>query len=162
LVQCTICLGAAAHLYPAGALQDLADRPTAQRAAGWHGRPGGRDERDQRTDQGQRDDNHDPRPATSNHLVTTHTSAPSLHVPDLMVWRGRYAPNRSSSSVGIRISIRIRFAPVRWLLYLSREERISLLMAPKDRPVAVIAPSVRSIKLYGDGRIEYRGKWGSV
>lgn len=35
-------------------------------------------------------------------------------------------------------------------------------MAPKERPVAVIAPSLRSIKLYADGRIEYQGKSGSV
>ena len=35
-------------------------------------------------------------------------------------------------------------------------------MAPKKRPVAVIAPSIRSIKLYADGRIDYQGKSGSV
>jgi Short C-terminal domain len=35
-------------------------------------------------------------------------------------------------------------------------------MAPKERPVAVIAPSIRSISLYADGRIEYQGKSGSV
>lgn len=35
-------------------------------------------------------------------------------------------------------------------------------MAPKERPVAVIAPSMRDIKLYADGRIDYRGKSGSV
>jgi Short C-terminal domain len=35
-------------------------------------------------------------------------------------------------------------------------------LAPKERPVAVIAPSLRSIKLYADGRIEYQGKSGSV
>ena len=35
-------------------------------------------------------------------------------------------------------------------------------MAPKERPVAVIAPSMRSIKLYADGRIDYQGKSGSV
>jgi hypothetical protein len=35
-------------------------------------------------------------------------------------------------------------------------------MAPKQRPVAVIAPSLRNIKLYADGRIEYQGKSGSV
>ena len=35
-------------------------------------------------------------------------------------------------------------------------------MARKERPVAVIAPSMRSIKLYADGRIEYQGKSGSV
>ena len=35
-------------------------------------------------------------------------------------------------------------------------------MAPKERPVAVIAPSLRSIKLYADGRIDYQGKSGSV
>lgn len=35
-------------------------------------------------------------------------------------------------------------------------------MAPKERPIAVIAPSLRSIKLYADGRIDYQGKSGSV
>ncbi len=35
-------------------------------------------------------------------------------------------------------------------------------MARKERPVAVIAPSLRSIRLYADGRIEYQGKSGSV
>jgi Short C-terminal domain len=35
-------------------------------------------------------------------------------------------------------------------------------MAPKERPVAVVAPSIRSIKLYADGRIDYQGKSGSV
>lgn len=35
-------------------------------------------------------------------------------------------------------------------------------MAPRERPVAVIAPSLRSISLYADGRIDYRGKSGSV
>jgi Short C-terminal domain len=35
-------------------------------------------------------------------------------------------------------------------------------MAPKERPVAVIAPSMRSIKLYADGRIDYQRKSGSV
>ncbi len=35
-------------------------------------------------------------------------------------------------------------------------------MAPKERPIAVIAPSLRSIKLYASGRIEYQGKSGSV
>jgi Short C-terminal domain len=35
-------------------------------------------------------------------------------------------------------------------------------MARKERPVAVIAPSMRSIKLYADGRIYYQGKSGSV
>ena len=35
-------------------------------------------------------------------------------------------------------------------------------MARRERPVAVIAPSVRSIKLYADGRIDYQGKSGSV
>jgi Short C-terminal domain len=35
-------------------------------------------------------------------------------------------------------------------------------MARKERPVAVIAPSIRSIKLYADGRIDYQGKSGSV
>lgn len=35
-------------------------------------------------------------------------------------------------------------------------------MARKERPVAVIAPSNRSIKLFADGRIDYRGKSGSV
>ena len=37
-----------------------------------------------------------------------------------------------------------------------------MLMAPKERPVGVIAPSIRSIKLYADGRIDYQGKSGSV
>lgn len=35
-------------------------------------------------------------------------------------------------------------------------------MARKERPVAVITPSIRSIKLYADGRIEYQGTSGSV
>jgi len=35
-------------------------------------------------------------------------------------------------------------------------------MARKERPVAVFAPSMRSIKLYADGRIDYQGKSGSV
>jgi putative oligomerization/nucleic acid binding protein len=35
-------------------------------------------------------------------------------------------------------------------------------VSPKERPVAVIAPSLRSIKLYADGRIDYQGKSGSV
>jgi Short C-terminal domain len=35
-------------------------------------------------------------------------------------------------------------------------------MAPKERPVAVIAPSIRSISLYASGRIDYQGKSGSV
>jgi len=35
-------------------------------------------------------------------------------------------------------------------------------MGRKERPVAVIAPSIRSIKLYADGRIDYQGKSGSV
>jgi Short C-terminal domain len=35
-------------------------------------------------------------------------------------------------------------------------------MAPKESPVAVITPSMRAIKLYADGRIEYQGKSGSV
>jgi Short C-terminal domain len=35
-------------------------------------------------------------------------------------------------------------------------------MARKERPVAVIAPSNRSIRLYADGRITYRGNSGSV
>jgi hypothetical protein len=35
-------------------------------------------------------------------------------------------------------------------------------LAPKERPIAVIAPSLRSIKLYANGRIEYQGKSGSV
>jgi Short C-terminal domain len=35
-------------------------------------------------------------------------------------------------------------------------------MAPKERPVAVIAPSIRSISLYANGRIDYQGKSGSV
>jgi hypothetical protein len=35
-------------------------------------------------------------------------------------------------------------------------------VARKERPIAVIAPSMRSIKLYADGRIDYRGESGSV
>ena len=35
-------------------------------------------------------------------------------------------------------------------------------MAPKERPVGLIAPSIRSIKLYADGRIDYQGKSGSA
>jgi hypothetical protein len=35
-------------------------------------------------------------------------------------------------------------------------------MAPHERPVAVISPSLRTIKLYADGRIDYHGKSGSV
>jgi Short C-terminal domain len=35
-------------------------------------------------------------------------------------------------------------------------------MADKERPVASFAPSIRSIKLYRGGRIEYQGKSGSV
>lgn len=35
-------------------------------------------------------------------------------------------------------------------------------MARKERPVAVIAPGIRSIKLYADGRIDYQGKSGTV
>lgn len=35
-------------------------------------------------------------------------------------------------------------------------------MARKESPVAVIAPSLRSIRLYADGRIDYQGKSGSV
>jgi hypothetical protein len=35
-------------------------------------------------------------------------------------------------------------------------------VAPKEKPVAVIAPSLRSIKLYADGRVDYQGKSGSV
>jgi hypothetical protein len=35
-------------------------------------------------------------------------------------------------------------------------------MARKERPIAVIAPSNRSIRLYADGRISYHGKSGSV
>jgi Short C-terminal domain len=35
-------------------------------------------------------------------------------------------------------------------------------MEHKERPIAVIAPSIRSIKLYADGRIDYQGKSGSV
>lgn len=35
-------------------------------------------------------------------------------------------------------------------------------MARKETPVAVFAPSFRSIKLYADGRIYYHGKSGSV
>lgn len=35
-------------------------------------------------------------------------------------------------------------------------------MAAKEKLVAVFAPSIRSIKLYADGRIDYQGKSGSV
>jgi hypothetical protein len=35
-------------------------------------------------------------------------------------------------------------------------------VAAKERPVAVIAPGLRSIKLYADGRIDYQGKSGTV
>jgi Short C-terminal domain len=35
-------------------------------------------------------------------------------------------------------------------------------MPNKERPLALFSPSFRSIKLYRDGRIEYRGKSGSV
>src|ERR1700733_12359660 len=35
-------------------------------------------------------------------------------------------------------------------------------MADKERPVATFAPSIRSIKLYQSGRIEYQKKSGSV
>ncbi len=35
-------------------------------------------------------------------------------------------------------------------------------MVGKERPVALFAPSIRAIKLFGDGRIEYRGQSGSV
>lgn len=35
-------------------------------------------------------------------------------------------------------------------------------MAKKERPVAEFAPSIRNIKLYADGRIDYGGKSGSV
>jgi hypothetical protein len=35
-------------------------------------------------------------------------------------------------------------------------------VARKEQPVAVIAPSLRDIKLYADGRIDYQGKSGSV
>jgi hypothetical protein len=35
-------------------------------------------------------------------------------------------------------------------------------VAPKEKPIAVIAPSLRSIKLYASGRIEYQGKSGSL
>ena len=35
-------------------------------------------------------------------------------------------------------------------------------MADKDRPVAEFAPSIRKIKLYADGRIDYQGTSGSV
>jgi hypothetical protein len=35
-------------------------------------------------------------------------------------------------------------------------------MADNERPVATFAPSLRSIKLYRDGRIEYRGASGSI
>lgn len=47
-------------------------------------------------------------------------------------------------------------------IYLSCDERIYAPVAPKERPVAVIAPSLRSIKVYADGRIDYQGKSGSV
>lgn len=35
-------------------------------------------------------------------------------------------------------------------------------MSEKDSPIAKYAPGLRSIKLYRDGRIEYRGHTGSV
>lgn len=35
-------------------------------------------------------------------------------------------------------------------------------MVSKERPVAVFAPSIRTIKLYAGGRIDYQGKSGSV
>src|ERR1700759_1320152 len=35
-------------------------------------------------------------------------------------------------------------------------------MAPTESPVALIPPSIRSISLYADGRIDYQGKSGSV
>jgi hypothetical protein len=35
-------------------------------------------------------------------------------------------------------------------------------VAAKERPVAIIAPGLRSIKLYADGRIDYQGKSGTV
>jgi len=35
-------------------------------------------------------------------------------------------------------------------------------MVAKEKPVAVFAPSIRNIKLYADGRIDYQGKSGSV
>lgn len=35
-------------------------------------------------------------------------------------------------------------------------------MADKERPVAVFAPSIRSIKVYRGGRIEYQKKSGSI
>jgi Short C-terminal domain len=35
-------------------------------------------------------------------------------------------------------------------------------MADRERPIAEFAPSIRSIKLYADGRIDYQGKSGSV
>lgn len=35
-------------------------------------------------------------------------------------------------------------------------------MVSKERPVAVFAPSIRAIKLYAGGRIDYQGKSGSV
>ena len=35
-------------------------------------------------------------------------------------------------------------------------------MADKEKPVAVIAPGLRNIKLYADGRIDYQGKSGTV
>jgi hypothetical protein len=35
-------------------------------------------------------------------------------------------------------------------------------MVDKERPVAEFAPSIRKIKLYADGRIDYQGRSGSV
>lgn len=35
-------------------------------------------------------------------------------------------------------------------------------MADKERPAAVFAPSIRSITVYGSGRIEYQKKSGSI
>jgi hypothetical protein len=35
-------------------------------------------------------------------------------------------------------------------------------MVQKERPVAEFSPSIRKIKLYADGRIEYQGRSGSV
>jgi hypothetical protein len=35
-------------------------------------------------------------------------------------------------------------------------------MADKERPVAAFAPSIRSIRLYRDGRIAYQNKSGSI
>jgi hypothetical protein len=35
-------------------------------------------------------------------------------------------------------------------------------MAAKERPIAIFAPSIRSIKVYESGRIEYQKKSGQV